>query len=232
MEDFTIFIVLGLYWLFSAMRNSSKKQGSGERAQKSVTGSLADRIREAQRAAGEKLAAWEEEQRQLEAAKKQSAAEEPVPMPVLSRAEPPARVRREARAAEPRPVDPIVSHRSDTVRDPMREMQRRLAVEKARRAAAERDRDEALTWIRRLEEGVATASGAALSAGSPPAEAPATPRPRQPAKPAVVERRELPGLTRALERLPPLRRAILYAEITGAPASLRPDVGGLGRAEF
>lgn len=225
MEDFTIFIILGLYWLFSVIKNSSKGQDGGERAQKSGRGSLADRIREAQRSAAEKLAEWEEEQRQLEAAKAQAEADGSArPPAVLSRAEVPVRVRHEARAAERRPADPSLPRRREPVpdpaRDPVRELQRRLAVEKARRVAAERGRDEALAWVRSLEEGVETAKAAAA------------PRSRPPGEPAGVERRRLPDLTKALERLPPLRRAILYAEITGAPASLRPDVGGLGRAEF
>ena len=95
--------------------------------------------------------------------------------------------------------------------------------------AAERDRDEALGWVRRIEEGVAAAS-AAVPEPAESAYALAAATARRVSDPAVIERRELPSLAKALERLSPLRRAILYAEITGPPASLRPDVGGLGRA--
>ena len=58
MEDFTIFIVLGLYWLFSVIKRSSKKQqpGSGRPRPKSIVGSIAERMQEAQRAAEGKLA--------------------------------------------------------------------------------------------------------------------------------------------------------------------------------
>ena len=207
MEDFTIFIVLGLYWLFSAIKHRAKNQGKGGPPQrKTVVGKLAERMQEAQRVAGEKLAEWEEEQRQLQAAQAQSEADEPVRAPA---------VRRPADVSPPRP-------------DPRREMQRRFAVEKARRVAAERDRDEALAWVRRIEEGV-TAVSAAVPEPAESAYALAAATARRVSDPAAIERRELPSLAKALERLSPLRRAILYAEITGPPASLRPDVGGLGR---
>ena len=226
MEDFTIFIVIGLYWLFSAIKRSSKKQNKGARPKKSVLGSLAERMQEAQRAAEAKLADWEEEQRQVQAAQAQYEAEEPERTPSLGRAELPSHARREARAIARRPEqDTVLSPRPDSGR----EMQRRLGVEKARRVAAERDRDEALAWVRRIEEGMATVRAAAPEPAAS-ALAPATATARRVSGPARVERREVPSLAKALERLSPLRRAILYAEITGAPASLRPDVGGLGRS--
>ncbi|MEE9207844.1 MAG: hypothetical protein V3U67_05605 [Gemmatimonadota bacterium] len=217
MEDFTIFIVIGLYWLFSAMRKGAKKQNKGSRPRKSVTGSLAERIRAAQRAAERKLADWEEEQRRIQAAKTQSEGEESAgTSAVLSRPE---------NTMLPRPPDELPQPRAD----PVRELQGRLAVEKARRVAAQRDRDEALAWIRRLEEGVATVN----AAGQPvPDRALATAAPRQVGDAWEGERRELSSLTKALERLPPLRRAIIYAEIIGPPASLRPDVWGLGQAGY